>query len=54
MTRVVKDAGASSYTDEALRVSARADEERSDFVQAFADKIPQTHGAPVRKIAAAE
>ena len=52
MKRVLADPGRANYTDEALRVTPREEEALPDFVQAFADKIPQTHGAPVRKAAA--
>ena len=52
MKRVLADADRARYIDEALRVAPREDETLPDFVQAFADKIPQTHGAPVRKAAA--
>ena len=45
------DANRAGYIDEALRVAPREDETLPDFVQAFADKIPQTHGAPIRKAA---
>ncbi len=52
MKRVTADAEGAAYVDEALRVSPHATEELPNFVQAFADKIPQTHGAPVRRTAA--
>ena len=49
MKRVSADRNAGAYTDEALRVTPREDETLPNFVQVFADKIPQTHGAPVFK-----
>ena len=52
MKRVTADADGASYVDEALRVAPHAAEALLNFVQAFADKIPQTHGAPVRRTAA--
>ena len=50
--RVVADKDA-AYVDEALRPSTEADR-NADFVAAFADKIPDTYGAPKRETAAAE
>ena len=47
MARVTKDPAAKSYTDEALRLHTGAGE-TDHFVEVFADKIPHTHGAPVR------
>jgi len=49
--RVVADKDA-AYVDEALRPSTEADRS-ADFVAAFADKIPDTYGAPKRETAAA-
>ncbi len=49
--RVVADKDA-AYVDEALRPSSEADR-KADFVAAFADKIPDTYGAPKRETAAA-
>ena len=46
MARIVADPSAQSYRDEALRVHAVA--EADHFVEVFVDKIPHTHGAPVR------
>ena len=53
--RVVADRNGPSYVDEALKVVPREQEELPNFVQVFAEQIPQTqtHGAPVRKAAAA-
>ena len=45
--RVLADPTAKYYTDEALTpITAGA---ADHFVEAFADKIPKTHGAPVRE-----
>lgn len=42
-----------SYTDHALEPPAgRCNAPMSDFVRTYADKIPNTHGAPVREAAA--
>jgi hypothetical protein len=48
MKRVLADANGATYMDEALRPPA-ATGENADFVAAFADKIPHTHGAPTRE-----
>jgi len=50
--RVVADKDAAAYVDEALRPSTEVDH-NADFVAAFADKIPDTYGAPRRESAAA-
>jgi hypothetical protein len=47
MEGIKKDPASSSYVDEALRLHAGAGE-ADKLVEAFADKIPRTHGAPVR------
>jgi hypothetical protein len=47
MARVVVDPAASSHLDEALSLHT-GDGETDHFVEVFADKIPHTHGAPVR------
>ena len=47
LRRVLADEAGAAYTDEALRKSS-VDHENADFVTAFADKIPHTHGAPTR------
>jgi radical SAM superfamily enzyme YgiQ (UPF0313 family) len=53
MKRVVADPAAAQYTDLALQPLSEA-EQLHDFVHmTFADKIPNTHGAPERKPAAA-
>jgi len=47
MARVTADPAARSYFDQAL--SAHTGHGETDhFVEVFADKIPHTHGAPVR------
>jgi hypothetical protein len=53
MKRVVADASSLSYVDEATRVSSVEEAENADFVAVFADKIPNTHGAPKRQAAVA-
>jgi hypothetical protein len=45
--RIKKDPAAKSYSDDALRLPADAHED-DKIVELFADKIPHTHGAPVR------
>jgi hypothetical protein len=47
MKRIKKDPAAKSYSDEAMRLLAASDE-TDKIVELFADKIPHTHGAPVR------
>jgi hypothetical protein len=47
MARVAADPAARSHSDEALRPHTAAGE-TDHFVEVFADKIPHTHGAPVR------
>jgi hypothetical protein len=47
ITRIHADPAALSYLDEALRPHS-GEAEVDKLVEAFADKIPQTHGAPVR------
>ena len=47
MKRVMADPNAKAYTD--LALSPTAPETLPDFVQDYADKIPQTHGAPVKR-----
>jgi hypothetical protein len=48
--KVKADPAATSYVDEALRPIGG--DAVDHFVEAFADKIPVTHGAPPRKVAA--
>jgi hypothetical protein len=43
--RIAAERGARAYLDHALQ-PATVDAAHDPFVQAFADKIPQTHGAP--------
>ena len=50
--RVVADKTAGTYVDDALRPSADIDHAH-DFVAGYADKIPDTYGAPKRETAAA-
>jgi hypothetical protein len=50
--RVEADPTKLAYTDDALTPTAPGSEDH--LVQIFADKIPKTHGAPVRAIAAAK
>ena len=51
--RVRKDPNAKNYTDQAL-APVSADPSEDHLVEIFADKIPQTYGAPTRpKVAAA-
>ena len=47
MTRIKKNPDARNYSDEAMRLPAGSDQP-DKIVELFADKIPQTHGAPVR------
>jgi hypothetical protein len=47
MTRIKKNPDARNYSDEAMRLPAGSDQ-ADKIVELFADKIPQTHGAPVR------
>ena len=47
--RVEADPNRRTYIDHALLPSAAAEGEMDDFVQVFADQIPKTHGAPVRR-----
>ncbi|HUI14664.1 MAG TPA: radical SAM protein, partial [Xanthobacteraceae bacterium] len=55
MARVLKDTAAKDYMDEALQPHTGTGD-TDHFVEVFADKIPLTHGAPVRApaVAAAE
>ncbi len=52
MARVVADPASRKHFDEALRPHTQPGE-TDHFVEAFADKIPHTHGAPMRLPAAA-
>jgi hypothetical protein len=45
LRRVLAEKGA-AYFDESLRSSNGDAEQNADFVTAFADQIPDTHGAP--------
>jgi hypothetical protein len=53
MARVKADPAAHAYLDEAMRPYTGAGE-TDHFVEMFADKIPHTHGAPVRVAAAVD
>jgi len=50
--RVYADPNAAQYTDHAMEPPGGHNAPMSDFVKTYADKIPQTHGAPVRETAA--
>jgi hypothetical protein len=52
LKKVYSDPDAGKYTDHALDPPAGHNAPMSDFVKTYADKIPQTHGAPVREAAA--
>lgn len=49
--RVYADPKANQYTDHAMDPPAGHNAPMSDFVKTYADKIPHTHGAPVREAA---
>jgi hypothetical protein len=51
--RVVADPASKTYVDEATRVSPVDGTANDDFVALFADKIPDTYGAPKREPAVA-
>jgi radical SAM superfamily enzyme YgiQ (UPF0313 family) len=53
LRRVLADKQGASYIDESLRASNGDPEQNADFVAAFADKIPHTHGAPKRELSSA-
>jgi hypothetical protein len=53
LRRVLADKEGAAYVDDALRLSAEVDHAH-DFVAAYADKIPNTHGAPKREPAPAQ
>jgi hypothetical protein len=52
LRRVVADKDGAAYMDEALKPATEVDHEH-DFVAGYADKIPDTYGAPKRETAAA-
>lgn len=52
MRRIIKQQAAQAYVDKALIVSADDAAGTSDFVHAYADKIPHTYGAPVQRATA--
>jgi hypothetical protein len=51
LKRVYADPNAAQYTDHAMEPPGGHNAPMSDFVKTYADKIPQTHGAPVREAA---
>jgi hypothetical protein len=53
LRRVRADQNGAAYLDEALQPSTQVDHAH-DFVAAYADKIPNTYGAPKRETAPAE
>ena len=52
LRRVLADKDGAAYMDEALKPATEVDHEH-DFVAGYADKIPDTYGAPKREHAAA-
>ena len=52
LRRVLADKEGAAYLDESLRPPTEADQ-NADFVTVFADKIPDTYGAPKREVARA-
>jgi hypothetical protein len=50
--RIAADSNSRNYVDNALQASPN-EGAMTDFVQVFADKIPQTYGAPSRRAGAA-
>jgi len=48
MRRVAADPNRLAYPDQALQSAAEADGKSADFAEAFADQIPNAHGAPKR------
>jgi hypothetical protein len=52
MRRIYADPASATYLDAALR-SHSGENEPDKLVEMFAEKIPQTHGAPVRRVATA-
>ncbi len=51
LRRVLADKEGPAYVDESLRASDGDPDHNAEFVTAFADKIPNTHGAPKREAA---
>jgi hypothetical protein len=49
--RVVADPASKTYLDDATRVSSVEEAENDELVNFFADKIPDTYGAPKRQAA---
>ena len=46
LRRVLADKAGANYVDQSLMTADGAGDHNADFVTAFADKIPNTHGAP--------
>ena len=46
LRRVLADKAGANYVDQSLMTPDGAGDHNADFVTAFADKIPNTHGAP--------
>jgi len=53
LRRVLADKAGANYVDQSLMTSEGDGDHNADFVSAFADKIPNTHGAPKREVASA-
>jgi hypothetical protein len=51
--RVLQDPASKTYVDDATRVSSADEAENDELVTFFADKIPDTYGAPKRQAAVA-
>ena len=51
--RVVEDPASKTYVDDATRPTSVEEAENDELVAAFADKIPDTYGAPKRQHAVA-
>jgi hypothetical protein len=47
--RIVQDPASKAYVDDATRPALIEDAETDELVMFFADKIPDTHGAPKRQ-----
>jgi hypothetical protein len=47
--RIVADPSSAHYVDDATRVSSIEEAENDELVAFFADKIPDTYGAPKRQ-----
>ena len=51
--RVIEDPASKTYVDDATRPTTVEEAENDELVAAFADKIPDTYGAPKRQPVAA-